>query len=350
MEWLRKLDLKPAQLLKLVGLTIVVIIVLAVGIRLIGSAVDSVRRQRAQESMYNLAETAGVAADNYLKGSMVSRDENISLSIRNMAGVPEMNIMPPYYGGTAGSDAEAYEVKDYFASIETRKLSDTCSEISDLKNRDDVIFESSSQHERACSFTFKVAGESVSEILEFIKGFEPEELNENSQTIKNQVQDFTSQVQILENKLAAIDETLTKALTAYDEVTVLATRSQDAGSLAKIIDSKVNIIERLTQERINISAQLEQISRQKSEQLDRLDYSYFNVSVRENKYFDGDSLKESWQSAAKQFVYDVNKIAQDISVNLVVWLLLVVQYLLYFFILLVIAKFVWQIVKRVWRS
>ncbi len=338
MEWLNKFNLKPAQLFKALGLAFIVVILVAIAIRLIGSSIDSVKSQKTQNQMFNLASSFGGAV------------EDINLSYRNAAGSMETSLMPPYYNGTSGNDAEAFEVKDYQAVIETRKLTDTCGAIGDLKDREDVIFESSSQYERGCNFSFKVTQASVSEVLNFIKEFKPDELNENTRTIKNQVQDFTSQEKILENKLVAIDETLDKAIRAYDEVTALAIKAQDAGSLAKIIDSKVNIIERLTQERISISAQLEQLNQRKSNQLDRLAYTYFNVSVRENIYVDGERLKDSWRVSVQQFVRDINKIAQDVSVNLVVIILLVVQYLLYFFIFLFTAKYVWRATRRLWRS
>jgi len=340
MEWLKKLNLKGSDILKLAGLAIVGIILVAAAIRLIGGAVDSVRARRAQDTVFSTLSAITT-------GGSVSYKESAAqdLSIRNVAGTP----IAPSYNGTAGADAEAYEITDYRANIESRDAVKTCGEISALKSRDDVIFESSSEYDRGCDYAFKVKKDSAAGVLEFVKGLDPEELVESTQTIKNTVDDFTSQTEILTNKLKAIDETMAKAMTAYDEVTVLATKAQDAGSLAKIIDSKVNIIERLSQERINISAQLEQIGRAKAEQLDRLDYTRFSLGVRENKYVDGDNLKESWRSSLRNFVQDVNRIAQDLSVNLVAWSLALVQYLVYFFILLFVAKYVWRLAKRIWQ-
>ncbi len=331
MEWLNKLSLK--QIFKIAGLALLGIILIVIVINLVAAPFRVWRNSASQ-----IAGDSGSfnVAGSYLKGEMAVEESVSSLSPRNVAG-------------TTGSDAEAYEVTDYRARIETRRLEDTCAAVSGLKDRDDVIFESASRYDRGCDYTFKVKIGSAAEILGFINSLDPEELSENTRTIKNRVDDFTNQTQILENKLAAIDETLSKAISAYDEVTTLATQARDAGSLAKIIDSKVNIIERLTQERINISTQLDQIGRLKAEQLDRLEYTYFYLNIWENKYFDGESLKESWRAALREFVQDINSIFQDISVNLIVWIMLVIQYLLYFFILLLAAKYVWQFAKYIWR-
>jgi len=157
-------------------------------------------------------------------------------------------------------------------------------------------------------------------------------------------------VDILKKKIASIEKTLADAVSAYDQVTRLATQTQNVDSLAKIIDSKIGIIERLTQERININAQLERLSRAKAEQLDRLDYTYFNVSVVENKFIDGQNLKDSWKAAIKNFVRDVNNVFQDITVNLVTLLFLILQYVIYFFIVLMVVKYGWRSVKYIWKK
>jgi len=178
---------------------------------------------------------------------------------------------------------------------------------------------------------------------------DPKELNENTYTIKRLVDDYTSEAQILQKKMESIEKTLADAIRAYDDVTQLATRMQNVESLAKIIDSKIGIIERLTQERININAQLERLERAKAEQLDRLDYTYFSVSVLENKFVDGQSLKDSWKIEIKSFVRDINKVFQDITINLVLLLSLILQYVIYLFIILIVAKYGWQLVKYIWK-
>ncbi len=70
----------------------------------------------------------------------------------------------------------------------------------------------------------------------------------------------------------------------------------------------------------------------------------------ESKFVDANNLKDSWKAAIKAFVRDVNMVAQDVSVNLVMLFLKVLQYLLYAFIILIIAKYAWQIAKRIWTG
>jgi len=272
----------------------------------------------------------------------------VGLSVRNVVSSP--SVVPITNNVITGDNAEDFEVTDYNANIETRHLEDTCKQISGLKSREDVIFENSNEYEKGCNYSFKVKHGSVEEILNLIKTLDPKDLSENKYTIKRLVDDYTSEVEILEKKIASIEKTLSDAVKAYDEVTRLATQTQNVESLAKIIDSKIGIIERLTQERININAQLERLARAKSEQLDRLDYTYFNVNILENKFVDGQSLKDSWKAAIKSFVRDINTITQDITINLVSLLFVILQYVIYFFIILIVAKYSWSLAKRIWQK
>jgi len=299
--------------------------------RVVGSSFSSLNQGfMPQDAYYG---TGGVAYDS------VSSKE--SLSVRN--------IVPPQPGSPAGDTAEAYEVTDYYGSIQTRKLDETCAKISDLKAFDYVIFENSNEYDRGCSYSFKVKNSHVDEILGIVNSLNPENLTQNTYTIKRQIDDYTSEVEVLQKKRASIDETLANAVSAYDEISALATRAQDVESLAKIIDSKINLIERLTQERININEQLDRLERSKADQLDRLAYTFFNVSIYESKYVDGKEIKDSWKGAVQQFVRDLNSILQDVTINLVTIALRVAQFVIYFFILLLAAKYGWRAAKYLWK-
>jgi hypothetical protein len=63
-----------------------------------------------------------------------------------------------------------------------------------------------------------------------------------------------------------------------------------------------------------------------------------------------DVLKDSWKLAIKKFFRDINKIAQDISINLLTVILLAIQYLIYLFLLLIGAKYFWRLAKYIWKK
>jgi hypothetical protein len=337
MEFFKQLNPKQQKWLKISGLVVIGIVVLSVLSNMGAPYGPTVYRG-------GVGMSEPRASYDYAVGENASfAGKGVALSTRNVMPVP------PSYGGTTGSDAESFEVSDYYASIETGNLARTCDAITALKSKDYVIFENSSAYDRGCNHVFKVKKANVPEVLTVIKGLDPKELTENTHTIKNQVDDFTSETEILQKKLKAIDDTLAGAMRAYDEITAIATRANDAGSLAKIIDSKVQIIERLTQERINISMQLDRYARAKAQELDKLEYTYFSVNVWENRYVDGDNIKDSWKEAVRQFFFDLNRIIQDLTLGIIGFILVIAQILIYAFIVVFVAKYAWRGIKNVWK-
>jgi len=345
-----KLNFKTSSILKTAGIGIVAIIFLIFAANLLSTSFESLLGTGGVRLGGMSGGSTSVAYDavapmpqQYAKGEGYAGEAD--LSIRNIVSRPPMMPESP-----SGNEAEKFEVTDYQATVETRSLSETCAKLITLKAKDYVIFENANESERTCYYRFKVERAHVPEVLNVIKALDPKDLIENTQTIKKTLDDYTSEVEILEKKKQSIESTLESAIKAYDEITALATKAQDAASLAKIIDSKIQIIERLTQERINVGEQLDRLQRSKADQLDRVDYTYFSVNVYENKYLDGENLKDSWKAALKGFVQDMNKIAQDITINLIVLAFFVLQCLVYFFILLFIVKYAWKFAVRIWKK
>ena len=348
MDFLKKFNLKPEELLKKAAIVFVVFIVIAFVLSLVGTSLGPLW---SGNRVISISPTMGVSQsyDSVVYSGKEAYGESYGgspaeLSIRN--------AMPiyPMPGGTTGNTAEKFEVTDYSVFIETRDKKDTCAELLSMKSLEYVIFENANESSTNCSYTFKVEHTHLEEVLAKVKALDPKEISENSYTIQQQVSDFTSQIEILQKKKTSIDETLKNALRSYDEITAIATRNQDTASLAKIIDSKIQLIERLTQESININQQLEYFTRSKAEQLDRLDYTYFHVSVYENKYIDGEVLKDSWKMAIKNFVSTINRALQDATVNVLALFFILVPYIIYFFILLVVGKYVFRAARYIWNK
>ena len=274
--------------------------------------------------------------------------EESKLSARNIVSD---GIIPPYEPAPpAGEDAEDFEFTSYALTYEKSDAEKTCEKILDLKKRDDVIFSVSNQYDKGCYYVFKVKNESQDELFALLEQLDPENTSESTQTIKQVLDDYTSEEEILLASRDRIEETLTNALASYDEISQLATETKDTASLATIIDSKINLIDRLTQEKIRINEQLDRLTRSKSEQLDRLEYTTYTVNVIERKYIDGDRLKDSWKSAVEEAVRSANEIVQALSVNLLVLLLLLAQYLIYALILVFVTKYGWKAIKAIWKK
>lgn len=247
-------------------------------------------------------------------------------------------------------NAEDFEITKYTVNIETNNLEETNNQITALKQRSDVIFENANGYEKGSYYIFKVENNSAAEILSIIKDLNPKTLNERIYTIERLVDTYVDRIEILKNELIAIEEVLSDAIKAYDDILELALSTQDARGLAEIINGKVSIIEGLTQKRINLNSQIEQLEQAKAEQLDRLNYTYFYISVSEDKLINGEDLKDSWKLAFKVFINDTNKILQGISINLILLSFLIIQYTIYFLIILFVGKYLWKFTKYIWKK
>ncbi len=346
MDFLKNLDKKHVKALKVTGLIVLAVIALA-------AVTGALQGPRVKIYRGGMGVTSSVAPSYGFGGDMMQEGAyayksfdggDVVFSARNA-------MMYPQYGGSpTGDTAEAFEVTDYSAAIESSNSDETCTAVLALKSKSYVIFEHSNSYDKGCTHTFKVRKANVDEVLAALKALDPKDLSENTRTIKAQVDDYTSEIEILESKLKTIDATLKSAVSAYDDITAVATKNQDAASLATIIGSKLSIIERLTQEKINVSMQLDRYARAKAQEVDKLEYTYFNVSVYENKYVDGRSIGESWKAAVRQFVYDVNRIVQDLTIGVIGFILVITQILLYVFIVVFVAKFAWKGVKGIWNK
>ena len=343
LEKLKQIWQNSNALLKIVGVIIVVLIVLSLVSNLFGFTL----RNFGLSNGLTMISPSATREMFYGEDSM---DEGgmMKMGVANQA-MP--SPMPPSDGNfSGGNNAEDFEITEYNASIRTNDKEPVCSSIEQLKAKDYVVFENTNTYKTGCHYTFKVENEHAQEIYDIIDAFDPDNFAENTYTIKRRVDYITSEREILEEKLSSINTTLEESLNAYDEITRIATSTRDAESLATIIDSKVRLIEKLTQQRISINEQINRLDRNMSQQLERLDYTYFSVSVREDKYVDLENIKDSWKNAVQTFVHDTNSIIQGVTVGIIGLVLVVIQYVLYFFIVLFAAKFCWKHAKSLWMK
>ncbi len=337
MSFFQNFDWSFKSIAKVIGLVLAGVVVVSIVIALFGFSIRTIFQTTQYGQGGEYSDSAPYAG------------AGLRMTKQGFATQADIAPMPPEGGYVTGTDAESYEVKTFSADVKTSHLEETCGKISALKPRADVIFETANVNDDNCNFSFKVKKEKEAEIVALIEGLKPDNLNANTQTIKGTIESFDKQLQILENKLASIEDTLTKSQRAYDEVTRLATAKQDVESLAKIIDSKLNLIERLSTQRIQVKQEIDQYKQGKSDELDRLNYSFFSVNILKDLIFDWKQIRDSWKFEMKAFVDNFNGVIQGISVNLLTYMIRFIQVAIYFFLSLFLLKYVWLATKKIWR-
>ncbi len=261
---------------------------------------------------------------------------------------PQGNFLPPIDNTTTGDTAENFEVTEFYVQIETGEIKEDCKAIMDLKALEYVIFENVTEHEKGCHYTFKVTVGNLEEILEKIEALNPKNLTKSTYTIQRVIEYISNEKEILMKRNQAIEKTLEDALNAYDEISKFATQSRDATALANVVEAKIKMIERLTMEKININERLNRLAQSEEQQKDKLKYTYFYISVNEDKFIDRENIKESWKNSVKDFVNNTNETIQGLSIGLITLLLFIIQYGLYLLILVVIARLFWRLTRKIW--
>lgn len=344
MKFLKNFDWSLKSIAKVIGVVLLGIVALLIAVSLIGFSLKTIlgiSKQGYDQGNYGMG---GYAPAMEMSASDGYYDENVAKMVRsNLAIAPD----PGY---STGMDAEDYEVTSYNGTIRTRKLDKVCATIEALKAKDYVIFEDANKNEDNCYYRFKVTKDNAAEIVKVIKELDPEILNVNVQSIKGVVEDVESELDILKKQLSSIEETLENAQDAYDEISEMATSQQDAETLAKVIDSKLNLIERLTTQKLQVKTQIDRYNKQMADQLDRLNFTFFNINVYKDLIFDWKEIKDSWNYEAKQLVRNINEVFQGITLQLVTYLFKFIQATLFLFISIFLLKFVWIGIKRIWKG
>ncbi len=335
MNNLRKSNPRVLQILKIAGFSFLAIIVLAVLIGLFGLYGSRFNSGGVAGGMPSIAPSSEWAGGTIARDNAVGEYEVMGESLLRSEGV--------------SVDAEEFEITDYQAQIRARNLEESCSSVSGLKSLGYVIFESSSESSKSCHYSFKVERAHTPDVLAIIEDLNPDNISQNTRTIKSQLDDFVSEREILEEKIQAIEETLASATSAYDEITLVASRSADASSLARVVTSRIEVIERLSNERIKLAGQLERIIRAESEALERLDYSQFDIYIYESKYFDGKGMADSWRDSLRKFFDKANEALQGLTIGFATVILTILPIALYVLVLIFALKYIVRFTKYIWK-
>ena len=74
------------------------------------------------------------------------------------------------------------------------------------------------------------------------------------------------------------------------------------------------------------------------------------MGMYEDKFINGENIRDSWNATVREFIHNINLIAQNITINLIAFLFVILQYVIYVLILLIVAKYVWQLAKLIWKK
>lgn len=281
----------------------------------------------------------------------LSESAGMAQSVSSDMAMPQMPYEMPSVNGSRNS--ELYQHTGYSASYETNKVQETCTTIEDLRPLPYVYFDTSSQGERSCAYTFRVDHDHADEVVAKLKALNPKDWSVNAYTVAQNIENYQDRAQELERRLASIDQTLKEAEAAFSKLTIEATQSGRVSDLTAIITERLSTVERLTNEKLSLEDQIHQLSGNSSDQIDETKFAYFTVSVSKWSYIDWQSIKDGWRSKLQSTIWDMNETLAAIVLSIPSFILTLVWYALYIGILIIagtaFVKLMMTVVRAIWR-
>lgn len=261
-----------------------------------------------------------------------------------------------YYPGpipepdTGYNNLEAYETTDYNISARTRQFDEFCSSVRALKIQDQFDFRNISETSNHCSATFYTEEEHVGTVLATFEQFSGVDVNRNTNSVTRQRDRLESQTDILQQQLASVERTLAAAETDFDSVIAIARTEGNASELANAIRQKLQMVDSLTQRKINLTSQLSNLYRQAQDLEERIDAVQFYVSASPVIHSSPGEHERKWANAWHELTDAFTQTLIGLTTGLGIFLLAVIQYGVYILIVIVILRYLWKFLRKLWKA
>lgn len=248
------------------------------------------------------------------------------------------------------ADLESYETTQYSVTARTKEFDELCDTIADLKTDPQIHFKYLNESTNVCRSTFYVDEEKADDVLATLTAFRGVEATRNTESITRHRQQVQGQTDILEQQLASVGQSLTMAETQFDELAEFARQSKDAVALSEAIRYKLQNIDTLTQRKINLTAQLNNLYQQAADIEERLGVVEFAATINRSNPIYPEQESRKWERAWDA----LHDAYTDTLINLTaffgVFLLWVVQAIVYLLVLIVLLRGLWKFAKLLWRK
>lgn len=257
--------------------------------------------------------------------------------------------MPPVEPTGYVPNLEQYETTDYSATARTKAFDEACDLVLGLKARDDIHFKYISESEDQCGANFFVEEGKEGGVIAQLEGISNIEISRVTNSVTRQRQRLETEADILTQQLASVEATLTEAERQYTELTEVARAANDASALTEAIRDKLNMIENLNQRRINLVSRLQSFAQRSAELEERIGVIAFNVSITRANSSNDEYRERLWLGAWDDLGDEVTKFLIGLTAYFGIFLLRVMQYVVYGLVLLVLFRFGWKLVKQIWK-
>ncbi len=282
----------------------------------------------------------GVSVDSVQVPSLGGVYDRVDVEGMRTAPVVDSVDTPPFA-------TEAYEAREYHATIRTRHKDEVCDVVEGWRMYSYVTFEHMTRSNTACHYRFKVERDRAQQILEAVLALDPTHVQENATLMRERILQHESERDILAGQDEHLERMLAEVTRLYDQLMTTSANTGDTSMLTKAIDDRLRYMRSLAEDRVRLARQIDALDRRGSELMERIENVTFTINVEERRFVNGTQLKDSWMSRVKSFITDANKIAQDLTIGLILTLLVFLKYALHIVLIIVIG---FLIAVPLWRA
>lgn len=282
----------------------------------------------------------GGSSDGFATPEAAVMDE---MAYRGKMVMPAPNPSTPYV-----PNLESYETTDYRASALTTAFDPACSLLRALKEDEGIHYRSLSEDTNYCSAVFFADEGRADEVRDRISSIDNVVIERSTVSVTRAREDILDQVDVLRAQLAHTEATLTTVTEQYGDIVALAYQVGEPSALNRAIQSQYEILDSLNQRRLYEANQLQALLQQSADLEERIGKVMFSVSVRRANPVSPDKYDrvwaEAWQELRDAFVETLVALTAGLGM-FVLWLF---QLIAYVAILVIIGRFLYASLRRLW--
>ena len=286
--------------------------------------------------------------------------------VSEVAGVPSMgralvdeyDMTSSYYPGPLPpvpapdgytANLESYETTSYSVTARSNQFDTLCDALNNLKADNSIHFKSLNVSLNNCNAQFFVEEGKVDAVLAQFTSYGDVTIDRTTASVTRHKEQIESQASIVRAQLETVEATLTEAQTAYDEIIALARSERDAAALNRAIQNKLQQIDSLSNRKIALTSQLDSYAQQAADLEERLGVVEFYANFNRLTPTQVGQHEQQWSQAWKQLGNQFTMTLIGLTVTFGIFLLYIVQYGVYLLVLLVVARFGWKLLQRIWK-
>lgn len=244
---------------------------------------------------------------------------------------------------------ETYETTSYSVTARSNQFDTLCETLSTLKTDSAIHFKSLNVSLNNCSAQFFVEEGKVNEVLTQFNSYHEVTIDRTTASVTRHKETIESQANIVRAQLETVEATLAEAQAAYDEIIALARSERDADALNEAIRSKLQQIDYLTSRKLNLTNQLDNYAQQAADLEERLGVVEFYANFNRLTPIQIGQHELQWSQAWKQLSNQFTMTLIGLTLSFGIFLLYILQYGFYLLVLIIVARFGWKLLQRIWQ-